>query len=72
MKYLYQQTVRLDETIADKLRKSATRNKRSMNSEIVAILDAYFLDKDTLSNKEVANTLRRLANFLDENESGND
>ena len=66
MKYLYQQTVRLDEEITDRLRKSANNNKRSMNSEIIAILKAYLDEKDELSEKEIANKLRLFADKLDE------
>ena len=66
MKYLYQQTVRLDETLANLLRKEAKQNKRSMNSEIIAILQAHFDRKAVLTNDEIASKLRLFANFLSE------
>lgn len=68
MKYLYQQTVRLDEEIANKLRKSANKNKRSMNSEIIAILEAYFVGQNELSPREIANKLRVFADAIDKKE----
>jgi len=38
MKYEYQLTVRLPETVAEKLKAKALTSKRSMNAEIVQIL----------------------------------
>lgn len=39
MKYEYQLTLRLPETLAESLKKQALRSKRSLNAEITYILD---------------------------------
>lgn len=63
MKLEYQLSLRLPEQLADKLKHRTSKTNRSMNAEIVYLLNQYF-DVDNMSISSKLNQIVSLAESL--------